>query len=180
MSEMMIKALEREDLEPCEMLILPMIVEELKQSKDWEEDGYINLVGYEDQTPLGVLIAEADPQGDLTLLSIWTDPECRRQGVATKLLQAMTQVALQLYQWEEHQYGDDVLLRVMYCLENKHLEVFEAWLRKNDFTDFYILDDDADDRPAIRSADAEIHFFRTFVMDEDEEEEEDEETREDE
>ena len=44
-------------------------------------------------------------------LSVWTKPEYRRMGVASALKDQMTFVAVNLYDWEDAQYGDDVLLK---------------------------------------------------------------------
>ncbi len=92
---------------------------------------------------------------------IWTEPKYRRMGVASALHEKMNTVAVNLYDWEEDQYGDDILIKTMYCLSPKYREVFEAWLMANDYTDFCILKDESPDTPEICSATAEIHFFRT-------------------
>lgn len=96
----------------------------------------------------------------MNLLSIWTDPVYRRIGTATALRDKMTEVAVALYDWDDGQYGDDVLLKTMYCLRDEYREPFEKWLEKNDFTDFGIINEATDTTPEICSATAEIHFYR--------------------
>ncbi len=81
--------------------------------------------------------------------------------MASGLSKKMTEVALALYDWEGGQYGDDITIKTMYCLEDQYREVFEAWLEKNDFTDYIILREGTADRPEICGATAEVHFFRT-------------------
>ena len=51
-------------------------------------------------------------------------------------------------------------MKTMYSLSDNYREIFEAWLEKNDFTDFCILKDKEDDKPEIKSATVEIHFMR--------------------
>ena len=147
------------NLEEYEPLILPMVVEELKQQGNFEEN-YLALAADDKDGAVGALVAELEDNGDISLLSVWTDEEHRREGIASGLLQKMTEVARALYDWEDSQYGDDILLKVMYCLEDEYREVFEEWLRKNDFTDFLVMRDKSQNRPEICGATAEIHFFR--------------------
>ncbi|MDC7293983.1 GNAT family N-acetyltransferase [Butyrivibrio sp. DSM 10294] len=147
------------NLEEYEPLILPMVVEELKQQRNFEEN-YLALAADDKDGAVGALVAELEDNGDISLLSVWTDEEHRREGIASGLLQKMTEVARALYDWEDSQYGDDILLKVMYCLEDEYREVFEEWLRKNDFTDFLVMRDKSQNRPEICGATAEIHFFR--------------------
>ncbi len=147
------------NLEEYEPLILPMVVEELKQQGNLEEN-YLALAADDKDGAVGALVAELEDNGDISLLSVWTDEEHRREGIASGLLQKMTEVARALYDWEDSQYGDDILLKVMYCLEDEYREVFEEWLRKNDFTDFLVMRDKSQNRPEICGATAEIHFFR--------------------
>ncbi len=147
------------NLEEYEPLILPMVVEELKQQGNFEEN-YLALAADDKDGAVGALVAELEDNGDISLLSVWTDEEHRREGIASGLLQKMTEVARALYDWEDSQYGDDILLKVMYCLEDEYREVFEEWLRKNDFTDFLVMRDKSQKRPEICGATAEIHFFR--------------------
>ncbi|WP_022776717.1 GNAT family N-acetyltransferase [Butyrivibrio sp. AE3009] len=147
------------NLEEYEPLILPMVVEELKQQGNFEEN-YLALAADDKDGAVGALVAELEDNGDISLLSVWTDEEHRREGIASGLLQKMTEVARALYDWEDSQYGDDILLKVMYCLEDEYREVFEEWLRRNDFTDFLVMRDKSQNRPEICGATAEIHFFR--------------------
>ena len=150
----------REELTRYQPLILPMVYEELEAQEEIGSD-YICIACCLGGEPAGAIIAEPEGNGDLNLLSIWTDPRYRRMGVASALRDKMTQVAVSLYDWDDGQYGDDVLLKTMYALSDRYREPFEAWLEKNDFTDFGILTEPSADTPAIRSASAEIHFFRT-------------------
>ena len=153
------------DLEKYRMLILPAIYDELSASESIETE-YICIAAQDGDEPVGVIITDMEDSGDLNLLSIWTDPGCRRQGVASALLKKMTYVALKLFDWEEMQYGEDILIKAMYSLSDNYREPFESWLRKNDFTDFAILDEADGDKPAICGATAEVHFYRADENDE--------------
>ncbi len=153
------KEILKADLELYKSLILPDIYEELAEQDDISAE-YICLSSWLGDKPVGALIADLEDNGDINLLSIWTTPEYRRKGIASGLRDKMTQIAVSLYNWDDAQYGDDVLLKTMYCLRDEYRKPFEEWLIKNDFTDFYIMNYADGDRPEICSATAEIHFMR--------------------
>ncbi len=153
------KQITEKDLSEYEAFMLPMIYEELLQQSCIEEN-YIALAAIEEDTSLGVVIAEPEDGGDINLLSIWTAMDRRREGIASGLLQKMTEVARALYKWDDGQYGDDITLKTMYCLDDRYRKIYEAWLEKNGFTDFMVMRDETGDRPDICGATAEIHFYR--------------------
>ena len=157
--ELEFRQITRENMESLSDLILPMIYEELDEQEHMEEE-YIAIAAYREDKPVGAIVCDMEADGDLTLLSVWTEQSCRRQGVASALLQKMTEVALQLYDWEKGQFGDDIVLSAMYCLPDRYRKPLEEWLMKNDFTDFAILRPAEEDRPEICAASAEIHFMR--------------------
>ena len=153
------KQITEKDLSEYEAFMLPMIYEELLQQSCIEEN-YIALAAIDEDTALGVVIAEPEDGGDINLLSIWTAMDRRREGIASGLLQKMTEVARALYKWDDGQYGDDITLKTMYCLDDRYRKIYEAWLEKNGFTDFMVMRDETEDRPDICGATAEIHFYR--------------------
>ena len=153
------KEITKEELKNYKDLILPMVYEELSEQEDIETE-YICLSTLSDDKPIAALIAEPEGNGDINLLSIWTDQGYRNIGVASELLDKMLEVALNLYDWDEGQYGDDIVLKTMYCLSDKYRTVFEEWLKKKNFTDFCILKNADDGVPEVCSATAEIHFYR--------------------
>ncbi len=159
MNNITYRQITEKDLEEYEELILPMVLEELRQ-QDSIEENYLALAAVYEDKAVGALVAELEDNGDISLLNIWTDEKYRRKGIASGLLQKMTEVARALYDWEDGQYGEDIILKTMYCLEDQYREAFEEWLRKNDFTDFLIIRDEEADKPEICGATAEIHFFR--------------------
>jgi hypothetical protein len=110
--------------------------------------------------PVGVIVADPEETGDINILSVWTDYDHRRQGVASGLFSKLMEVVLGLYQWDDMEYGDDITVRVMYCLENDTKRSFELWLEDLGFSEFNELRDAGDDRPAICGATAEVHLFR--------------------
>ena len=150
----------KEVLEEYRELILPMVYKELEEQDDINSE-YICIATWLDGEPVGALISELEGSGDINLLSIWTAQEYRQLGIASALLDKMLEVASELYDWEEGQYGDDVVLKTMYCLKDKYRAIFEEWLKANDFTDFLITHDTQDDTPQICSATAEVHFYRS-------------------
>ena len=149
------------DLETYRPLILPDIYEELKEQDNINTE-YICIASWLGGVPVGALIADLEGDGNLNLLSVWTDPSYRRMGIASALRDKMTEVAVRLYDWEEGQYGDDVLLKTIYSLREEYKKPFEEWLMKNDFTDFAIVREAENGKAAICAASAEIHFFRTI------------------
>ena len=153
------KQITEKDLSEYEAFMLPMIYEELLQQSCIEEN-YIALAAIDEDTSLGVVIAEPEDGGDINLLSIWTAMDRRREGIASGLLHKMTEVARAPYKWDDGQYGDDITLKTMYCLDDRYRKIYEAWLEKNGFTDFMVMRDETEDRPDICGATAEIHFYR--------------------
>lgn len=153
------KEITKEGLEEYRPLILPMVYEELCEQERIDTE-YICLSLWLNGEPVGAIIAELEDSGDMNLLSIWTDQRYRRMGVASALRDKMTEIAVNLYDWEEGQYGDDILFKTMYSLSEPYRTPFEEWLKANDFTDFAILREAEGDKPAICAASAEIHFFK--------------------
>lgn len=153
------KQITEKELSKYESLMLPMIYEELEQQASIEEE-YIAIAAEEEDEPLGVLVAEFEDSGDINLLSIWTTQDRRREGIASGLFDKMAEIARALYEWDDGQYGDDINVKTMYCLDDRYREIFEAWLEKNHFTDFMVMRDATKDRPDICGATAEIHFYR--------------------
>ena len=153
------KEITKEELKKYKDLILPMVYEELCEQERIDTE-YICIASLLDGKAVGAIVADLEGSGDINLLSIWTDQKYRRMGIASALRDKMTEVAVALYDWEEGQYGDDVLLKTMYSLPDKYREPFEAWLRANDFTDFSIMNEAAEEQPEICAATAEIHFFK--------------------
>lgn len=147
------------ELEQFRALILPMVYEELAAQEDMETQ-YMAIGAWIGKKSVGAIVIDPEDNGDLNLLSIWVDQDCRREGIATMLLRKILYVAYRLYQWEEAQYGDDICLKTMYCLADQYREPFEQWLQKNDFTDFGILRESRLGQPDICSAMAEIHIYR--------------------
>ena len=153
------KEITKDDLELLQPLILPDIYDELTEQDDISTE-YICLSAWFEDIPVGAIITDLEDSGDLSLLSIWTAPAYRRMGIASALRDKMTEVAVNLYDWDDGQFGDDVILKTMYSLRDEFRKPFEAWLQKNDFTEFCILKEADGEKPEICSATAEIHFMR--------------------
>ena len=153
------KEITKDELPNYRHLILPMIYDELCQQEDIGSD-YICLSSWLNEEPVGVIIVDLEGNGDLSLLSVWTDQRYRRMGVASALKDKMTFVAVNLYDWDDSQYGDDVILKTVYCLSDEHRQAFEGWLRANDFTDFGVLTAKEQDRPEKCCATAQVNFYK--------------------
>lgn len=96
---------------------------------------------------------------DLAVLSIFTLPEHRRQGIASELLDKALFIARRLFVFEEGEDEDYINLKAVYRLSDKFRLPFEAFLKKNNFTDFYLIDEHDD--PQVWAGIGEIRFYKT-------------------
>ena len=180
---MEIEVITKEKLSDYKHLMLSYIYEELDEYDDDLDCEYICLaaaVPNEDGIiiPVSALICLMEPFGDIAILSIYTLPAYRRRGYASELLDKAVFVARRLFVFEEDEDEEDIDLKAVYRLRPEFLEVFEAFLKKNHFTDFYLLDEDDD--PQVWAAMAEYRFYKTEEeLGEDKEEETEEESGED-
>ncbi|MBQ6508115.1 MAG: GNAT family N-acetyltransferase [Flexilinea sp.] len=161
---MKIEVITKEKLSDYKHLMLSYIYEELEQYEDDLDCEYICLaamVPNEDGIiiPVSALICLMEPFGDIAILSIYTLPSYRRQGYASELLDKAVFVARRLFIFEEGEDEEDVDLKAVYRLRPEFQEVFEAFLKKNHFTDFVLLDEDDD--PQVWAAMAEYRFYKT-------------------
>ena len=142
-------------------LILPSVYEELKRFPGDPETEYICLAASpEDQEgPASALVAQMEEEGDLNILSIFTLPEHRRRGLASFLVSRLLNAALGLFQWGPGETEAGIYLKTLYRLPPGAEAAYDAFLKKNGFTDFYFLEED----PQYRTwcAVAEVRFFKT-------------------
>ena len=161
---MNIEAIEKEDLPRYEDLILPYIYDELEDcTGDLAGNNYLCLaaeVENEDGIlfPVSVLIILLEANEDLAVLSIYTLPEYRRQGIASKLLDKALFVARRLFVFEEGEDEDLINLKAIYRLSDEFRIPFEGFLKKNNFTDFYLIDEHDD--PQVWAAIEEVRFYK--------------------
>ena len=161
---MEIEVITKEKLSDYEHLMLSYIYEELEEYEDDLDCEYICLAAMVPNddgilTPVSVLICLMEPFGDIAILSIYTLPAYRRQGYASELLDKAVFIARRLFVFEEGEDEEDVDLKAVYRLRPEYLEIFEAFLKKNHFTDFVLLDEDDD--PQVWAAMAEYRFYKT-------------------
>ena len=163
---MKIEAITKENLPRCRELILPYIYEELEnyegdpaaeyiclQYNETDEDGTI--------APISALIMLMEPEGELAILSVYTLPEYRRQGYASELLAKAVFVARRLFQFDEGEDEEFIDLKAVYRLTDEYRRAFEAFLKVNGFTDFYLIDEE--DAPQVWAAVAELRFYKTQI-----------------
>ena len=67
-------------------------------------------------------------------------------------------VARQLFRFDEGEDEEFIDLKAVYCLTDEYRTAFEAFLKINRFTDFYLLDEAAD--PQVWAAVMELRFYR--------------------
>ena len=161
---MKIEVISKEKLTDYKHLMLSYIYDELESYDDDLDCEYICLaatVPNEDGIiiPVSVLICLMEPFGDIAVLSIYTLPAYRRKGYASELLDKAVFIARQLFIFEEGEDEEDINLKAIYRLRPEFQEVFEAFLKKNHFVDFVLLDEDDD--PQVWAAMAEYNFYRT-------------------
>ena len=140
-------------------LILPSVYEELKRFPGDPETEYICLAASpeDSEEPASALIAQMEDDGDLNVLSLFTLPEHRRKGLASFLIDRLLNAALGLFQWEPEETETGIFLKTLYRLPPGAEAAYDAFLKKNGFTDFYILDEDRQYRTWC--AVAEVVFF---------------------
>ena len=161
---MNIEVITKEKLSDYRHLMLSYIYEELESYEDDLDCEYICLSAMapnEDGIiiPVSVLICLMEPFGDIAVLSVYTLPGYRRQGYASALLDKAVFVARRLFVFEEGEDEEDVNLKAVYRLRPELQEVFEAFLKKNHFVDFVLLDENDD--PQVWAAMAEYRFYKT-------------------
>ena len=166
-----IEVITKEKLSDYKQLMLSYIYDELQTYEDDLDCEYICLaavVPNEDgiMIPVSALVCLMEPFGDIAILSIYTLPRYRRQGYASELVDKAVFVARQLFIFEEGEDEEDVNLKAIYRLRPEYQEVFEAFLKKNHFVDFYLLDENDD--PQVWAAIAEYHFYKVKESEPDE------------
>lgn len=161
---MNIEVISREDLPRYKDLILPYIYEELEDYPDDREFDLICLAGTTENAdgiiiPVSALVMQMEPYGDLAVLSIYTLPDHRRRGIASELLDKAVFVSRQLYVFDEGEDEEIVDMKAVYRLSEPRRTVFEEFLKKNHFTDYFLLDENDD--PQVWAAIAQIRFYKT-------------------
>ncbi len=141
-------------------LILSAIYKELQEVRGSLDQDYICLAAVPDDgtEPVSVLIAQTEETGDLNLVSLYTIPEYQRQGYASYLLDQLYMTARRLFLWEEGETEYSILIKTVYRLPEHAEAVFDSFLKKNHFTEFYLLDEDEEYK--VWGAVAEVGFYR--------------------
>ena len=161
---MNIEVIEKETLPQYKELILLYIYDELASYSDDLAESYICLAGTAENEdgilfPVSALIMLMEPEGELALLSVYTLPEYRRQGYASELLAKAVFVARKLFQFDEGANEEFIDLKAVYRLTDEYRTAFEAFLKINGVTDFYLIDEE--DAPQVWAAVAELRFYKT-------------------
>lgn len=161
---MKIEEIVKEELTEYQDLILPYIYDELEDTDGVLSDDYICLAGSVENEdgiliPVSAAVVLMEDNGDLSVLSIYTLPEHRRKGYASELLDKAIFVGRQLYIFDEGEDEEYLDMKAIYRLSEKYRTPFEEFLKKNNFTDFYLLD--KDDDPQVWAAIAELCFYKT-------------------
>lgn len=154
---MIIEAISKEDPDPYKKLMLPYIYREFKGLRGAGETDteYFGLAAVLEEGDEGykkirvrnggsrvasVIVIQPEATGDLNIVSIYTRPECRRNGYASALADKALFVARQLFTWEEGETEDVIIYKTVYRLPADLGGMYEAFLKKNGFTDFVLLE----------------------------------------
>ncbi len=152
---MIIKSVLKEDLQPYRELMLPYIYREFKGSADKTDTEYYGLAAVLEEGDEGyrtikagmgeprvasVIVIQPEAAGDLNIVSIYTRPGCRRQGYASALADKALFVARQLFLWDEDENDAFMIYKTLYRLPADLQEIYEAFLKKNGFTDFLLIE----------------------------------------
>ena len=156
----------KEELGQYAHLVLPYVCDELAAYEGDPEREYICLYGSienEDSIlfPVSALVMLMEPDGALSLLSVYTLPEYRRRGFASELLDKAVFIARRLFIFDEGEDEEVISVKAVYRLSPARLDVFEAFLKKNDFTDFYLLNDDGELK--TWAAISDVRFSKTSL-----------------
>ncbi len=156
-----------------EHLILPVVYEELEETfkegspKQGDEDIYLCLAAFEDEDkaekasgdkPVSVLVAQLEDIGDINILSLFTLPGFRRQGFGSALVKKTIETARALFQWDEGEKEEEVILKTLYRLPPEMEKDYEGFLKAAGFTDFVLLREEEVFK--VWSAFASLRFYR--------------------
>ena len=160
-----IEVIEKKELSRYRELILPYIYEELLGASGDLARDYICLGGVteekEESRPVSALILLREQNGDLAILSLYTLKEWRRQGIASGLLEKAVFAARQLFVFEDEEDECFINLKAVYRLSEPFKNVWEEFLKKNDFTDFYLLKEEGELQ--VWAAIGELRFYRKYT-----------------
>ena len=161
---MEIEVITKDKLADYKHLMLSYIYDELDAYENDLDCEYICLaaaVPNEDGIviPVSALICLMEPFGDIAVLSVYTLSSYRRKGYASELLNKAVFIARRLFVFDEGEDEENVDVKAVYRLRPEFQEVFEAFLKKNHFTDFVLLDEEDD--PQVWAAIAEYRFYKT-------------------
>ncbi len=168
---MEIRPIYKKDLNNYRHLMIPYIYDEFKGNGDETDLGFwgfslvfdegdpdyekaINAGG--DVAAASVLVVQPEEDGDLNIVSIFTYPLFRRRGYATMLLQTVPKVARASFKWQEGETEDTIYYKTLYRLPEDIRTVYESFLIKNMFSDFFLVDEEKE----VWSASAMISMVR--------------------
>ncbi len=141
-------------------VIIPGIYDELEAERSVMADNYICLGARDKDGVTGALIAHIEPDTtDIQIISIYVLPGKRRKGVGSSLVKKLFDIVGNTYVFDEGEYGTDVFVKTMYCLPADIRSSYEAFLKANDFTRFYIFKKAKGRAAALCGADAQLHIY---------------------
>ena len=149
----------RRTLKSWKEVIIPYTYEELLTEKEAFDEDYICIGVKDADGPVGALVAHIEQLvGDVQILSIYVEPDKRRRGAGSGMIKRLYNVMAQTYVWQQGEYGTDVHVKTMYALPAEMCKNYEAFLKANRFTQFYIFEKARGRKPSLRGADAKLHL----------------------
>ncbi|MBQ6967403.1 MAG: GNAT family N-acetyltransferase [Lachnospiraceae bacterium] len=171
---MRIEAVTKDNYKEFGDLMLPYIFDEFSGEVEETDTEYFGLAavleeGDEDfhkahKTVASVLIVQPETIGDLNIVSIYTVPALRGKGYASMLFDKSVQVARQLFSFDEDETEETIVYKTLYRLPEETQDIYEAFLIKNHFRDFYLVEQGNSEEEGkeydVWSAAAFIKFFK--------------------
>ena len=140
-------------------VIIPYVYDELLNEKEAFDEDYIGIGVKDSDGPVGALAAHIEQLvGDVQILSIYVEPDKRRRGAGSGLIKRLFKLMANTFVWEKGEYGTDVYVKTMYALPAELCKNYEAFLKANRFTQFYIFEKARGRKPSLRGADAKLHL----------------------
>ena len=141
-------------------VIIPYVYDELEAERHIMADNYICLGARDRDGALGALIAHIEPDTtDIQIISIYVLQKKRRNGVGSGLVKRLFDIVGNTYVFDVGEYGADVFVKTMYCLPADIRSSYEAFLKANDFTRFYVFKKAKGRAAALCGADAQLHIY---------------------
>ena len=141
-------------------VMIPGVYKELLQQEEPYVNRYFAIGAKAEGETAGALVADhSEITGDLLILSLFVKRAYQGRDIGSGLLKKLVDLAYVSYDRGPGEYGVDIFVKMMYSLPDDIREGLEQFLKKNEFTDFYVFEKGRDGKPDTRGASAQVHFM---------------------